>query len=43
VNKIEERIINSAVVIFMKGKPEQTRCGFFVIPEKALIACGEDG
>jgi monothiol glutaredoxin len=41
MKEIEEHINNNAVVIFMKGTPEQPRCGFSAIAVKALIACGE--
>ncbi|MGK0410822.1 MAG: monothiol glutaredoxin [Shewanella psychromarinicola] len=42
MKEIEEHINNNAVVIFMKGTPEQPRCGFSAIAVKALIACGEN-
>jgi glutaredoxin-related protein len=41
MKEIEEHINNNPVVIFMKGTPEQPRCGFSAIAVKALIACGE--
>jgi monothiol glutaredoxin len=41
MKEIEEHINNNAVVIFMKGTPEQPRCGFSAIAVKALITCGE--
>ncbi|MFT5806723.1 MAG: monothiol glutaredoxin [Moritella dasanensis] len=41
MNVIEAHINNNAVVIFMKGTPEQPRCGFSAIAVKALITCGE--
>jgi monothiol glutaredoxin len=42
MKEIEEHINNNAVVIFMKGTPEQPRCGFSATAAKALIACGEN-
>jgi monothiol glutaredoxin len=41
MSEIEEHINNNAVIIFMKGTPEQPRCGFSATAVKALIACGE--
>jgi monothiol glutaredoxin len=41
MKEIEEHINNNAIIIFMKGTPEQPRCGFSAIAVKALIACGE--
>ncbi|MFT5996634.1 MAG: monothiol glutaredoxin [Glaciecola sp.] len=42
ISKIEEHINNNAVIIFMKGTPQQPRCGFSATAVKALIACGEN-
>jgi monothiol glutaredoxin len=41
MNEIKEHINNNAVIIFMKGTPEQPRCGFSATAVKALNACGE--
>jgi monothiol glutaredoxin len=39
MNEIKQYINNNAVVIFMKGTPEQPRCGFSTTAVNTLSDC----
>ena len=38
---IKEQIKNNAILLYMKGSPEQPMCGFSAQATQALMACGK--
>ncbi len=38
---IKEQIKNNAILLYMKGSPEQPMCGFSAQATQALLACGK--
>lgn len=38
---LREQITQHAVLLFMKGSPEQPQCGFSARASQALMACGQ--
>ena len=38
---IQQQVENNPVLIYMKGSPDQTQCGFSAQATQALMACGE--
>jgi monothiol glutaredoxin len=41
MDTIKEQIENNAVLLYMKGTPQQPQCGFSARTVQALMACGE--
>ncbi len=41
IDTIKEQIENNAVILYMKGSPNQPQCGFSARTSQALMACGE--
>lgn len=41
VDTIKEQIENNAILLYMKGSPNQPQCGFSARTVQALMACGE--
>lgn len=41
IETIKEQIENNAVIIYMKGSPDQPQCGFSAKMVQTLMACGE--
>lgn len=40
LEKIKQQIENNAVILYMKGNPEQPQCGFSARAVQCLEACG---
>ena len=38
---IKEQISSNAIILYMKGSPNQPQCGFSARASQALMACGE--
>jgi monothiol glutaredoxin len=38
---IKEQISSNAIILYMKGSPNQPQCGFSARTSQALMACGE--
>lgn len=38
---IKEQIDNNAIILYMKGSPNQPQCGFSARAVQALMACGQ--
>lgn len=41
LDTIREQIASNPVLIYMKGSPDQPRCGFSAQATRILMACGE--
>lgn len=41
IEKIKDQIKNNAVLLYMKGSPDQPQCGFSQRASQAVIACGK--
>jgi monothiol glutaredoxin len=41
IDTIKEQIENNAILIYMKGSPNQPQCGFSARTVQALMQCGE--
>jgi len=41
LDTIKQQIENNAVLIYMKGSPDQPQCGFSAQSTQTLMACGE--
>lgn len=41
VDTIKEQIEKNAILLYMKGSPNQPQCGFSARTVQALMACGE--
>jgi monothiol glutaredoxin len=41
LDTIKQQIESNAVLIYMKGSPDQPQCGFSAQSTQALMACGE--
>ena len=41
IDTIKEQIENNAILLYMKGSPNQPQCGFSAQTVQALMACGE--
>lgn len=41
IETIKEQIENNAIILYMKGSPNQPQCGFSARTSQALMACGE--
>ena len=41
LDKIKQQIESNAVLIYMKGSPDQPQCGFSAQSTQTLMACGE--
>ena len=41
IETIKEQIENNAILLYMKGSPNQPQCGFSARTVQALMACGE--
>ena len=41
IDTIKDHIGNNAILLYMKGSPNQPQCGFSARSVEALIACGE--
>jgi monothiol glutaredoxin len=41
IDTIKDQIENNAVILYMKGSPNQPQCGFSARTSQALMACGE--
>lgn len=41
IDSIKEQIENNAILLYMKGSPNQPQCGFSAQTVQALMACGE--
>ena len=40
-NQIAQQIADHPILIYMKGSPDQPRCGFSAQASQALMACGK--
>lgn len=40
IEKIKQQITGNAILLYMKGSPEQPKCGFSAKAVEALSACG---
>ena len=41
VETIKDQIANNAILLYMKGSPDQPQCGFSAQASQILMACGE--
>ena len=41
IDVIKEQISSNAIILYMKGSPNQPQCGFSARASQALMACGE--
>ena len=41
MEQIREQVENNAILLYMKGSPNQPQCGFSARTVQALMACGE--
>jgi monothiol glutaredoxin len=41
IDTIKDQIENNAILLYMKGSPNQPQCGFSARTVQALMACGE--
>lgn len=41
LDAIKEQISSNAIILYMKGSPNQPQCGFSARTSQALMACGE--
>ncbi len=41
IETIKDQIENNAILLYMKGSPNQPQCGFSARTVQALMACGE--
>ncbi len=41
IESIKEQIESNAILLYMKGSPNQPQCGFSARTVQALMACGE--
>lgn len=41
IDRIKQQISDNTIILYMKGSPEQPRCGFSAHAVKALQHCGE--
>ena len=41
VETIKDQIANNAILLYMKGSPDQPQCGFSAQASQVLMACGE--
>lgn len=41
LQSIQEQVENNAILIYMKGSPEQPQCGFSSQSSQMLMACGK--
>ena len=41
VDTIKDQIENNAIILYMKGSPNQPQCGFSARTVQALMQCGE--
>lgn len=41
IDNIKEQIENNAILLYMKGSPNQPQCGFSARTVQALMSCGE--
>ncbi len=41
IDTIKDQIENNSILLYMKGSPTQTQCGFSARTVQALMACGE--
>ena len=41
IETIKEQVENNAILLYMKGSPNQPQCGFSARTVEALMACGE--
>jgi monothiol glutaredoxin len=40
IDKIKQQISDNKIILYMKGSPDQPRCGFSANVVQALMACG---
>ena len=41
MDAIKDQVGNNAIILYMKGSPNQPQCGFSARTSQALMACGE--
>ncbi|MFM7275070.1 MAG: Grx4 family monothiol glutaredoxin [Gammaproteobacteria bacterium] len=41
IESIKQQIAENPIILYMKGSPNQPRCGFSARASQALMACGE--